>query len=139
MKSLSTWFAYGFSLLAVLALAAAAILNARRPDWFWLGCGVVLATMAIVFLALENLTRTQSQKEFEILAGLRLATLLPDDDLRRRLYVALSLHFAGARAARDFPVSREPRTLPAPAVKRQGRRRGRGRGGRRKLVLLRCG
>ena len=139
MKPLSTWFAYGFSLLAVAAVGAAAFLL----SWIWLASGGVLAVMAIAFLALGNISRAQFGREREIAQGLSLAAALPEDDLRKRLYTALSLHFCGARAETLGVSPRPQRALPPVVVKKEkGRRRGRGRrrGGRRDrgLVLLEC-
>lgn len=153
MRSLSTWFAYGFAVLTLAALVVAAVVNKGAPDWHWLLCGVLLGAMAIAFLSIEDISAAlylayfkRLRRSHELMAGLQLAKSLPDDDLRRRLYIALSLHLAGARKENSaipqvVHASRAERALPplVRKVERRRRRRGRGRrrGGRREQGLVR--
>lgn len=138
MKPLTIWLAYAFSLLAAIALGVAAF----RQSWFWSASGGGLAVMAIAFLFQGNIARAQLHREREIVEGLRLASALPENDFRNRLYAALSFHFCGLHAA-NFPLSRDAqRALPPVVATRQRRRRRKrrkrrgGRRGRKDLLLL---
>jgi len=148
MRSLSTWFAYGFAVLTLAALVVAAAINGGQPSWIWFWSAVLLGAMSIAFFGIENISAALLLASFklfrrqrEVAEGLRLAGSLPDNDLRHRLYIALSLHLAGAKPD-ALTTSRPQRALPpvtAKIEKRCRRRGGRGRrrGGQRGFRLVR--
>jgi hypothetical protein len=139
------WFGFVFAALSLIAFATVCSnIDFTKSLWhqgafvaIWFACGVIWAAMGMLFLVLANNARSLLLRQFDkvethraMSEGLRLAATLPDDDMRRRLYVALSLHLCGAHGANSAvtqvtaPKSWRPVCVPAIVVhRRSGRRR----------------